>query len=186
MATKLLSGHPRRLGQLGGRHKLLAGIFAASAWSMAARAFAAARACPRATLKVLSWPITSLMPLGVLPNLETVYSDNTLMVSSDAKEFITQHPQILVVYGTESLRDWWGNLSKPWKIVLMKEANLARINPSKEEMAKVANITKVNRSFIFFNYYTSNPLFSIFRINIFFSAASLGEPKITLKRLDQT
>ncbi len=90
--------------------------------------------------------ITSLMPLGVLPNLETVYSDNTLMVSSDAKEFITQHPQILVVYGTESLRDWWGSLSKPWKIVLMKEANLTRINPSREEMAKVANITKVNIS----------------------------------------
>ena len=90
--------------------------------------------------------ITSLMPLGVLPNLETVYSDNTLMVSSDAKEFITQHPQILVVYGTESLRGWWSELSKPWKIVLMQEAGLARINPSREEMARVANITKVDIS----------------------------------------
>ncbi len=88
--------------------------------------------------------ITSLMPLGVLPNLETVYSDNTLMVSSDAKEFITQHPRVLVVYGTESLRGWWGNLSKPWKIVLMKEADLTRINPSREEMARVANITEIN------------------------------------------
>jgi Leucine-rich repeat (LRR) protein len=90
--------------------------------------------------------ITSLMPLGVLPNLETVYSDNTLMVSSDAKEFITQHPHILVVYGTESLRGWWSNLSKPWKIVLMKEAELSRINPSREEMARVANITRINVS----------------------------------------
>ena len=90
--------------------------------------------------------ITSLMPLGVLPNLETIYSDNTLMVSSDAKEFITQHPHILVVYGTESLRGWWGNLSKPWKIVLMKEAGLTRINPSREEMARVANITKIDIS----------------------------------------
>jgi Leucine-rich repeat (LRR) protein len=90
--------------------------------------------------------ITSLMPLGVLPNLETVYSDNTLMVSSDAKEFITQHPQILVVYGTESLRSWWSSLSKSWKIVLMKEAELTRLNPSREEMARVANITKVDIS----------------------------------------
>ncbi len=90
--------------------------------------------------------ITSLMPLGVLPNLETVYSDNTLMVSSDAKEFITQHPQILVIYGTESLRGWWNGLSKPWKIVLMKEADIARTNPSREEMARVANIIKIDIS----------------------------------------
>ncbi|GJM28109.1 MAG: hypothetical protein DHS20C17_07440 [Cyclobacteriaceae bacterium] len=90
--------------------------------------------------------ITSLMPLGVLPNLETIYSDNTLMVNSDAKEFITQHPQILVVYGTESLRGWWSSLSKPWKIVLMKEAKLSRINPSREEMARIANITKIDVS----------------------------------------
>ena len=90
--------------------------------------------------------ITSLMPLGVLPNLETVYSDNTLMVSSDAKEFITQHPHILVVYGTESLRGWWTDLSKPWKIVLMKEAGLTQANPSREEMARVANITSINIS----------------------------------------
>jgi Leucine-rich repeat (LRR) protein len=84
------------------------------------------------------------MPLGVLPNLETVYSDNTLMVSSDAKEFITRHPHILVVYGTESLRSWWSSLSKSWKIVLMKEAGLQSINPSIEEMARVANITGIN------------------------------------------
>jgi len=90
--------------------------------------------------------ITSLMPLGVLPNLETIYSDNTLMVSSDAKEFITRHPHILVVYGTESLRSWWSSLSKPWKIVLMKEAGLDRIDPSIEEMARVANITEINIS----------------------------------------
>jgi len=90
--------------------------------------------------------ITSLMPLGVLPNLETVYSDNTLMVNSDAKEFITQHPHILVVYGTESLRGWWSNLSKPWKIVLMKEAELSRMNPSREEMARLANITEIDIS----------------------------------------
>lgn len=90
--------------------------------------------------------ITTLMPLGVLPNLETVYSDNTLMVSSDAKEFISQHPHILVVYGTESLRGWWNGLSKPWKIVLMKEADLTRVNPSREEMARVANITKIDIS----------------------------------------
>ncbi len=90
--------------------------------------------------------ITSLMPLGVLPNLETVYSDNTLMVNSDAKEFITQYPNILVVYGTESLRGWWSNLSKPWKIVLMKEAQLSRMNPSREEMARLANITSIDVS----------------------------------------
>lgn len=90
--------------------------------------------------------ITSLMPLGVLPNLETVYSDNTLMVNSDAKEFITQHPRILVVYGTESLRGWWSGLSKPWKIVLMKEAQLSRMNPSREEMARIANITSIDVS----------------------------------------
>ncbi len=90
--------------------------------------------------------ITSLMPLGVLPNLETVYSDNTLMVSSDAKEFITQHPHILVIYGSESLRGWWSSLSKSWKIVLMKEAGLTRLNPSIEEMARVANITIVDIS----------------------------------------
>ena len=90
--------------------------------------------------------ITSLMPIGVLPNLETVYSDNTLMVSSDAKEFITQHPGILVVYGTESLRGWWSNLSRSWKIVLMKEAEISRSNPSREEMARMANITHIDVS----------------------------------------
>jgi Leucine-rich repeat (LRR) protein len=90
--------------------------------------------------------ITSLMPVGVLPNLETIYSDNTLMVSSDAKEFITQHPGVLVVYGTESLRGWWGDLSRPWKIVLMKEAKISRSNPSREEMARMANITHIDVS----------------------------------------
>ncbi len=90
--------------------------------------------------------ITTLAPLEQVGSLERVYCDNTLMVSSEAKTFITRHPQILVVYGTESLRGWWQSLSDPWKQVLTQAADLKSNRLSREEMARVANITRVDIS----------------------------------------
>jgi len=90
--------------------------------------------------------ITSLNPIAAISTMERVYCDNTLMVNSEAKKFITNHPDILVVYGTESLRSWWDQLSVPWQKVLIQSAGLKGQRITKEQMARIANITSIDIS----------------------------------------
>lgn len=51
----------------------------------------------------------------VLPSLENVYADETIVHDITAQEFLTKNPDCLLVYKTIHLKRWWDELSENWQ-----------------------------------------------------------------------
>ena len=88
--------------------------------------------------------ISSLKPLVLIPTLERVYCDNTGVKLGQAQELTKSKKNILVVYESEALQNWWKKLSLEWKDVFKTASKLTTPKPTKEELAKLARITKIN------------------------------------------
>ncbi len=87
--------------------------------------------------------ISSLKPLVAIKNLERVYCDNTGVKLGQAQELTKAKSNVLVVYESEALQNWWKNLSLDWKEVFKTASKLSSPNPTKEELAALSSITKI-------------------------------------------
>ena len=88
--------------------------------------------------------ISSLKPLTSIKNLERVYCDNTGVKLGQAQELTKVKSNVLVVYESEALQNWWKNLSSDWKEVFKTASKLTPSNPTKEELATLSRITKID------------------------------------------
>ncbi|WP_338793295.1 leucine-rich repeat domain-containing protein [Bernardetia sp. Wsw4-3y2] len=88
--------------------------------------------------------ITSLKPLISIAALERVYCDNTGVKLGQAQELTQTKSNVLVVYESEALQNWWKNLSFDWKEVFKTASKLTPSNPTKEELATLSRITKID------------------------------------------
>jgi Leucine-rich repeat (LRR) protein len=71
-------------------------------------------------LWVDSTKAASLRALSDLPALQRVDANATALERESVQALHRQRPQILVVYETESLQDWWSGLSRPWQLALSR------------------------------------------------------------------
>lgn len=55
--------------------------------------------------------------LYAIPGLEKLYADQTTVNDITAREFLVKNPKCLLIYKTNALNRWWGNLSEHWKKV---------------------------------------------------------------------
>ncbi|AFM03822.1 hypothetical protein Fleli_1391 [Bernardetia litoralis DSM 6794] len=88
--------------------------------------------------------ISSLKPLTSIAALERVYCDNTGVKLGQAQELTKSKSNILVVYESEALQNWWKTLSLDWKEVFKTASKLSSPNPTKEELATLSRITKID------------------------------------------
>ncbi|PIY10120.1 MAG: hypothetical protein COZ18_06680 [Flexibacter sp. CG_4_10_14_3_um_filter_32_15] len=88
--------------------------------------------------------ISSLKSLISIAALERVYCDNTGVKLGQAQELIKSKSTILVVYESEALQNWWTQLSLEWKDVFKTASKLTSPNPTKEELATLSRITKID------------------------------------------
>ena len=88
--------------------------------------------------------IASLKPLISIAALERVYCDNTLVKLGQAQELTQAKTNVLVVYESEALQNWWTKLSSDWKEVFKAASRLTTPNPTKEELATLSRITKID------------------------------------------
>jgi hypothetical protein len=89
--------------------------------------------------------VGSLDAFNSLPNLKKIYCDGTQVNQSIADAFVATHPHVLIVFDSEDLKGWWGNLTATWRDVLSRSAHIG-VNPTKEELAQVTNLDSVNFS----------------------------------------
>lgn len=87
--------------------------------------------------------ITDLSPLGEITALEKIYCDQTGITRSHANEFMAAHPEVLVIYESKGLTDWWNQLSSDWQDVFRSYATLDA-NPSKEQLHKLTLVSKID------------------------------------------
>ncbi|MDR0970039.1 MAG: hypothetical protein LBM67_05835 [Lentimicrobiaceae bacterium] len=89
--------------------------------------------------------INTLENLQTLKNLKSVYCDNSKVSTEEAKNFMQQHPNVLVVFETSSLKDWWNELPIYWKSLFAKQVNISS-EPNAEELHLVVKMKKLDIS----------------------------------------
>jgi hypothetical protein len=88
--------------------------------------------------------IVSLKPLTSIDALERVYCDNTSVKLGQAQELTKSKSTILVIYESEALQNWWTKLTPEWKDVFKTASKLTAPNPTKEELAALSRITRID------------------------------------------
>lgn len=87
--------------------------------------------------------IQELSPLSTAGNLERVYCDRTGVNTAEALSFMQSRPEVLIVYQTESLENWWKELSEPW-LEIMRRYLPPAVDPGKDELQELANLKSIN------------------------------------------
>ncbi len=87
--------------------------------------------------------VSSLEPLVAAGSIKTVYCDNTEVSEAEAVAFAGTHPQTLVVFRTERLKDWWRALPPEWQQVFGQAINLAG-SPTREQLHRITSFVKIN------------------------------------------
>ena len=85
------------------------------------------------------------MPLKNMTHLVRIYCDNTLIDSEKADEFRRENRNVMVIYETKALQDWWDSLPTGWKTVLSMQNN-TDIEPSPEELHTIIDMKTLTLS----------------------------------------
>lgn len=92
--------------------------------------------------------ITSLKALDGKEKLTRIYCDNTLLGKKKALDFMSQNPNVLVVYESRKLQKWFKNLSDEWKQIFKKYIPSVDLrDPAKEDLHQVAGIQEMDLSY---------------------------------------
>lgn len=104
--------------------------------------------------------VQSLEPVEGNPNLRKIYADLSGVTEPVASDFMSQHPQIVVVTNSEQVMKWWIELPANWKSVF--SALIGHTDPTKEDLAKLLTIDSLNVANR--KLYIETPLFKFKRL----------------------
>ena len=83
--------------------------------------------------------VSDLLPLKDLPHLVRIYCDNTQINSEKADMFKNANRNVIVIYDSKSLQDWWNGLQIYWQRAFSQQTG-TNINPSTEELFLIINM----------------------------------------------
>jgi Leucine-rich repeat (LRR) protein/arsenate reductase-like glutaredoxin family protein len=89
--------------------------------------------------------VNSLEDLKALPKLTKIYCDHSKITGEQALEFMRERPEVLVIYETEALKDWWESLPIYWRAILAEQSGISS-NPRTEELHQIINLKALNLS----------------------------------------
>lgn len=89
--------------------------------------------------------INTLENLVNLKNLKRVYCDNSKVSDDEAKTFMQQNPQVLIIFETSSLKDWWNDLPIYWKSLFAKQVGISS-DPNTEELHQIMKMKTLDLS----------------------------------------
>ncbi len=90
--------------------------------------------------------VKDLSPLAKLANLKFAYFDNTKVEQLDFLNFDSENKELVVVYQTRFLQNWWESISENWKEVFTKKLNIKSDELSKEFLQQIADIKSLDIS----------------------------------------
>ena len=86
--------------------------------------------------------VKSLEPLHELSNLTKIYADGSKVNRDEAIALKMKQRQLLVVYQTDELRLWWGNLDYAWREIFNNHL-LCNSNPTAEQLQSIVDIEDI-------------------------------------------
>lgn len=94
-------------------------------------------------LNIENTDVKSLKPLYDLSNLSIIYADGSKINRDEVIGLKKQQRQLTVVYQTDELRMWWGNLDLSWREIFNSHL-LCDSNPTAEQLQSIIDIEEVN------------------------------------------
>lgn len=86
--------------------------------------------------------VTSLQPLHELTNITKVLADGTEITSEEVYELKKRQRSVSVIYQTEYLKLWWGNLTSSWKEIFNNYVNCS-VNPTAEQLQAIIDLEEI-------------------------------------------
>lgn len=86
--------------------------------------------------------ITSLLPLSGAKNLEIIWADHSGLDRREVNRFLDGSPGCEVIYMSEALENWWGELSPEWKTLFLDALELTD-PPGREGLHQVMNMEEL-------------------------------------------
>ena len=93
-------------------------------------------------LNIENTDVKSLKPLYDLSNLSIIYADGSKINRDEVIGLKKQQRQLTVVYQTDELRMWWGNLDLSWREIFNSHL-LCDSNPTAEQLQSIIDIEEV-------------------------------------------
>jgi Leucine Rich Repeat. len=94
-------------------------------------------------LNINATPIDDLETLSKLTKLETVLADNSNITNEQVIALKEKQPQVTVIYQTNDLQSWWGNLEYGWKEILKNHIPYNTANPNGLELQKMVDLKDI-------------------------------------------
>ena len=86
--------------------------------------------------------VKSLKPLHELTNLSKIYADGCKLSSDEVVALKRKQRQVTVIYQTDDLRLWWGNLDMSWREIFNNHL-LCNSNPTAEQLQSIVDIEEI-------------------------------------------
>lgn len=86
--------------------------------------------------------VKSLVPLHEIGSLTKVYADGTDIPTSEVIDLKRIQRQVTVIYQTEDLRFWWGNLGDTWRDIFNSHL-LCNSNPTAEQLQNIVDLEEI-------------------------------------------
>lgn len=93
-------------------------------------------------LNIENTDVKSLKPLYDLSNLSIIYADGSKINRDEVIGLKKQQRQLTVVYQTDELKMWWGNLDLSWREIFNSHL-LCDSNPTAEQLQSIIDIEEV-------------------------------------------
>jgi len=90
--------------------------------------------------------VKDLFPLGKIKSLKKVYCDQTQVSRESVNEFRKAHPDVLIIFESDELSQWWQELPEFWKNIFRGYVPEVTASPTKEQLHKITSIPEINLS----------------------------------------
>lgn len=93
-------------------------------------------------LNIENTKVTSLTPLHEIKTLTKIHADGTNVSTKEVIELRKIQRQVIVIYQTDNLKLWWGNLDDTWREIFNNHF-LCNSNPTAEQLQTIINLEEI-------------------------------------------
>lgn len=135
-------------------------------------------------------PILSISALSGLPELSYLNVNSSRVKEVEFPVFLLSRPDVLIIYRSDSLFNWWEGLDQEWKQVLSEKYKLSA-SPTTEELHRLTSVASVALERVSFTSLEPLTIFSNLRkLTIFDAPTMVLNPlrqltKLTILKLSQ-
>jgi len=94
-------------------------------------------------ININNTPVAILEPLASNSHLEMILAENSGVNTRQAVTLKNAIPDLIIVYQTEALQNWWEELDPTWKRLLLQHIGNTNYNPSPLELQQIIDLKNI-------------------------------------------